>query len=55
MGDAIMQYRYHHFYLPIARYVNRLSPAAKIAVVIGQLVLFGTLLAFELTNMPGVL
>ena len=50
-----MQYRYHHFYLPIARYVNRLSPAAKTAVVIAQILLLGTLLAFELTSLTGAL
>ena len=50
-----MQYRYHHFYLPIARYVSRLSPAAKTALGIAQLVLLGALLVFELTNGAGVL
>ena len=50
-----MHYRYHHFYLPIARYVKRLSPAAKMAVVIAQILLLGTLLAFELSSLTGVL
>lgn len=50
-----MQYRYHHFYLPIARYVKRLSPVAKTAVAIAQILLLGSLLAFELTSLTGVL
>ena len=50
-----MHYRYRHFYLPMARYVNRLSPAAKTAVAIAQILLLGTLLAFELTCFTGCL
>ena len=50
-----MFYRYHHFYLPLARFVSRLSPAAKTAVVIAQILLLGTLLAFELNSVNGVL
>jgi len=53
MGDAtMMYYRYLNFHLPIARYVSRLSPAAKTAVIIAQIILLGTLLAFELGAAP---
>lgn len=55
MGDIVMHYRYHHFYLPIARFVRRLSPIAKTAVAIAQILLLGMLLVFELTNNTGVL
>ena len=55
MGDAIMYYRYLNFHLPIARYVSRLSPAAKTALIIVQFVLFGALLTFELTRTAGIL
>ncbi len=53
MEDTAMNYRYHHFYLPISRFVNRLSPVAKTAVVIAQILLLAGLLAFELTKLTG--
>lgn len=48
-----MHYRYHHFYLPIARFVNRLSPVAKVAVTIAQILLIIGMVAFELSKLTG--
>lgn len=48
-----MHYRYHHFYLPIARFVNRLSPVAKTAVTIAQILLILGMVAFELARLTG--
>ncbi len=55
MGDSVMHYRYHHFYLPIARFLSRLSPAGKAALAIAQVLLLGALLALELASFAGVL
>ncbi len=55
MGDMIMHYRYHHFHLPIARFLNRLPPAAKTALFVAQFLLLGALLAFELSAHLGIL
>lgn len=48
-----MHYRYHHFYLPIARFVNRLSPIARTAVTIAQILLVLGMVAFELARLTG--
>ena len=48
-----MNYRYHHFYLPIARFVNRLSPIARAAVTIAQILLILGMVAFELSKLTG--
>lgn len=48
-----MHYRYHHFYQPIARFVNRLSPIAKTAVTIAQILLILGMVVFELSRLTG--
>ncbi len=50
MRGMVMHYRYHHFHLPIVRFVSRLSPAARTAMLVAQLVLLGALLVFELSR-----
>lgn len=48
-----MHYRYHHFYQPIARFVNRLSPIARTAVTIAQILLILGMVVFELSRLTG--
>lgn len=42
-------HRYQYLYLPVSRYINRLSPQSRLLLVAGKLILILLLIGFDIT------